>query len=174
METAIVSVICIALIVFGGMAMSQGFLTTVDTTTVGMEEASSRGEKIMRTELSMLDATSNSSGITDITLSNSGQTKLADFSKWDIIIHYYDDLDEYFVIWLPYTSGTPGSNEWTVEGIYLDAGGGTPEAFEPDILNPGEEIIVRAQLDPPAKDTTAVMVVAATPNGIPASISFER
>jgi hypothetical protein len=174
METAVVSVICIALIVFGGMAMSQGFLTSVDTTTTGLAEVTTRGKEIIRTELDVENATSNSSGGTDITLRNSGQTKLADFSKWDVIIHYYDDLDEYRVVWLPYTSGTPGGGEWTVAGIYLDTDAATPEAYEPGILNPGEEIVLRAQLDPPAKSASAVMTVVATPNGVPASYSFQR
>ena len=51
METAIVSLICIALIVFGGMTMSQGFLTSADSTTIGVEEISVREREIMRTEL---------------------------------------------------------------------------------------------------------------------------
>ena len=47
METAIVSIICIALVIFGGMTMSQGFLNTVDTSTSGLEEMSQRNEIIM-------------------------------------------------------------------------------------------------------------------------------
>ena len=39
MENAIVSLVCIALIVFGGMTMSQGFLTSVDNSSMGLEEA---------------------------------------------------------------------------------------------------------------------------------------
>ena len=49
METAIVSVICIALMVIGGMTMSQGFLTSVDTTSAALEELGVRDEEIMRT-----------------------------------------------------------------------------------------------------------------------------
>ena len=44
METAVVSLICIALVVFGGMTMSQGFLTTADSTALGVEEISVRDE----------------------------------------------------------------------------------------------------------------------------------
>jgi hypothetical protein len=52
METAIVSLICIALVVFGGMTMSQGFMTSVDASATRLEEIGQRNETIMRTELS--------------------------------------------------------------------------------------------------------------------------
>ena len=168
METAIVSLICIGLIVFGGMTMSQGFLTSVDTTTASLEQASSQNEQIMRTELSVVTASSDNVGALDVTLLNDGQTKLSSFSKWDIIVQYYAE-DGYYVEWLPYEDVSPGTNEWTVGGIYV---GGNPEAFEPDILNPGETLEIVATLDPPAVKDTILMVTISTPNGITASVSF--
>jgi len=169
METAIVSLICIALIVFGGMTMSQGFLTSVDSTTAGLEEMSDRDENIMRTELSTVDATLTSATNLQVTLENSGQTKLASFDKWDVIVQYYADGGAYQVRWLPYTEGELGVNEWNCEGIYL---GGAAEAFEPGIVNPGEEVVIEAYLVPPVGDNTTNLAVVSTPNGIPASISF--
>ena len=91
METAVVSLICIALIMFGGMTMAQGFLTSVDASTVGLEEIGQRDETIMRTELSAVSASQPSASILEVTLENAGQTKLADFDKWDVIVQYYDD-----------------------------------------------------------------------------------
>ena len=38
METVLISIICIALVVFGGMTMSQGFMTSVDASTAGLSE----------------------------------------------------------------------------------------------------------------------------------------
>ncbi len=173
METAIVSLICIALVVFGGMTMSQGFLSSVDTSTVGLEQVSKRDGEIMRTELSVLEARCNRYGFLTVTLRNSGQTKLADYSKWDFIVHYYDNNNEYYIKWLPYTTdATPADDEWTVERIYLDESAGRPEVYEPDILNPGEEILLEAQLNPYARRFSALMVVISTPNGTPASVSF--
>ncbi len=171
METAIVSLICIALVVFGGMTMSQGFISSVDTTSTVLEEMGDRGGEIMRTELATLSASCPAPLRDTLTvrLKNDGQTKLADFNKWDVIVQYYDSGGSYYTKWLPYTEGTPGSNEWTVTGIYLDA---DPEAFEPNILNPGEEIRIEVKLDPGAGNSTTNLVVISTPNGIPASISF--
>jgi len=169
METAIVSLICIALVVFGGMTMSQGFLSSVDASTVGLEEISQRNEEIMRTELTTVTASQPAADTLEVTLENSGQTKLADFDKWDVIVHYYDDGGSYYVKWLPYTDGTLGDNEWKVQWVHLE---GDPEVFEPDVLNPGEEIKIKAQFNPPVGADTTNLVVVSTPNGIPASISF--
>ena len=169
METAIVSLICIALVVFGGMTMSQGFLTSVDSTSSGLEEIGQREEQIMRTELSSNSANMSAANILQVSLENTGQTKLTNFDKWDFIVQYYTDGGAYQVRWLPYTEGTLGVNEWEKTGIYLDGG---DEAFEPDILNPGEEIRIRAMLSPPVGDNTTNLAVISTPNGIPASASF--
>ena len=51
MATAVVSIICLALIVLGGMTMSQGILTSVDTAALSVEEISVRDGEIMRTEV---------------------------------------------------------------------------------------------------------------------------
>ncbi len=169
METAIVSLICIALVVFGGMTMSRGFLTSVDVSTMGLEEAGVMGEAIMRTELSVVSTSLPASNLVDVTLENSGQTKLADFNKWDVIVQYRDSGGSLYVKWLPYTGGTLGDNEWNVQWIHLN--GGT-EVFEPNVLNPGEEIKVRARLNPSVGAGTTNQVVISTPNGIRCSAFF--
>jgi len=172
MEVAIITVTCIALIVLGGMTMAQGFLSSVDSTALGVETISNRDVAIARTELSPLSVTQLSTVVFEVALANSGQTKLNDFSKWDVIVQYYDDGGSYHVRWLPYIDGALGDNEWTVEGIYLNAGSQTPEVFEPEILNAGEEIAVDVRLNPaPGNGTTGDIIVSA-PNGVSASVPF--
>ncbi len=169
METALISIICIALIVFGGMTMSQGFMTSVDASTTGLEEMGQRDETIMRTELSSVNTSMPASNILEITLDNTGHTKLADFDKWDVIVQYYDGTGTYYTTWLPHTSEELGDNKWTVSWIHLD---GSAEIFEPNVFNPGEQLMITAQLDPSAGAGTTNMVVVATPNGIPLSTHF--
>ena len=174
METVIVSVICIALMVIGGMTMAQGFLSSVDSTTMGLEEISDRDEQIMRTDLATINATQPSASILEVALRNDGQTKLASFSKWDVIVQYHDAIGSYQVKWLPYVDGTPGNDEWAVKGIYLNAENQTAEVFEPGILNPGEEMIIEVELSPKVGKDYINDVVISTPNGVPTSISFIR
>jgi hypothetical protein len=169
METVLVSIICIALVVFGGMTMSQGFMTSVDASTTGLEEVGQRDETIMRTELASVNASMPANNLLDVTLENSGHTKLADFEKWDVIVQYYDSIGSYYTSWLPYTTGTPGNNQWTVAWIRLN---GQPEIYEPNVLNEGEQLMITAQLSPSAGNGTTNMVVVATPNGIPVSTYF--
>jgi hypothetical protein len=169
METAIVSLICIALVVFGSMTMSQGFMTSVDASTARLEEVGQRNETIMRTDLSPVSASMPATNTLEVTLENTGQTKLADFDKWDVIVQYYDSSGNYTTTWLPHAEGTLGDNEWEVVWIRLN---GAPEVFEPGVLNPREQIKIRAQLSPAAGAGTTNMVVVSTPNGIPASTYF--
>jgi len=169
METAIVSIICVALIAFGGMTMSRGFMTSVDKSTTGMDTAGQRNETIMRTELTPTSTSFPSGNTLDIILENSGQTRLSDYDKWDVIVQYYDALGTYHVAWLPYTENTLGDNEWEVVWIRLN---GEAEVFEPNILNPKEEIKIRAQLNPAPGPGTTNLAVVATPNGITASTYF--
>jgi hypothetical protein len=168
METAIISIICIALVVFGGMTMSRGFMTSVDTSTMGLEEVGQRSETILRTELSPVSATMPAADALEVVVENTGQVRLADFDKWDFIVHYYDGDGVYHVEWLPYAE-TPGDNEWNVSWIRLD---GAPEVFEPNVLNHGEQVMLRARLDPAAGSGTTNMVVVAAPNGVTVSTYF--
>jgi hypothetical protein len=171
METAIVSIICIALIAFGGMTMSRGFMTSVDTSTTNLDSIGQRNEAIMRTEIIPLDAAVPSGNTLEITVENSGQTRLADFDKWDVIVQYYDGTGTYHIVWLPYTQDTLGDNEWEVAWIHYN---GAPEAFEPNVLNPKEQMLIRARLNPTVGSGTTNMAVVSTPNGITASTYFSR
>ncbi len=170
MATAIVSIICMALIVLGGMTMSQGILTSADTTAVSAQEISAREGEIMRTEVDTIRAADLSwADLLRVTVKNSGQTKLSSFNKWDAIVNYYDGAGVYHTEWLPYTEGAPGDNQWQKAGIGLD---GPTEYFEPGILNPEEELVILARLNPPPGDGTTGSITIATPNGIEDSISF--
>jgi len=169
METAVVSLICIALIVFGGMTMSHGFMTSVDAGTAGLEAAGQRNEIIMRTQLSAVSTNMTAADTLEVTLKNTGQTKLADFAKWDVIVQYHDDSGNARSTWLPYTNGTLGDNQWQVAEIQLN---GAAEVIEPGVLNPGEEINIKAQLNPEVGAGTTNVVVIATPNGIPVETYF--
>lgn len=171
METAIVSIICIALVVFGGMTMSQGFITSVDASTTSLEEIGQQNETIMRTELTPVSTSQPAANTLEAILQNTGQTQIVDFNKWDIIVQYYDGTGTYHVEWLPYTEEALGDNEWELVWLRLD---GVDEIFEPNVLNPEEQIMIRLQLNPSVGAGTTNMLVVATPGGITASTYFSR
>ena len=172
METAIVSIICIALVIFGGMTMSHGFMTSVDASTAGLQQIGNKIETMLRTELTPvstnLTLVSGPSPL-EIVLENTGQTKMADYEKWDVIVQYYDGSGTYHVEWLPYSVTGGATNEWAVGWIHLN---GQPEKFDPTVLNPGEQIMIATQLDPAVGAGTTNMVVISTPSGITSSTYF--
>jgi hypothetical protein len=94
---------------------------------------------------------------------------MADFEKWDVIVQYYDDSGDYQIVWLPYNELGAGIYEWEVGWIRLN---GQAETFEPNVLNPGEQIMIKTWLDPSVGANTTNMVVISTPNGITSSTYF--
>jgi hypothetical protein len=158
------------MIVVGGMTLSQGILTSTDATALSVEEIGVREGDITRTGLDAVRAAQLSwADLLRVTLTNTGQTKLASFDKWDFIVHYSDADGVYHTEWLPYNTGNLTNNKWQKARIGLN---GPVEFFEPGILNPGEELVMLARLSPLPGDNTTGEITVATPNGIYDSISF--
>ncbi len=173
METAIVSIVCIALIFVGGMTMSQNYLSSVDSTSQQFQHVLSRDQAILKTSITPLSANVSGENTIYISLRNTGQAKLADWEHWDIIVQYYNGVLMH-ASWLPYVAANPVGNAWTVDAICIDAAQGTPEVFEPGILNPGEEMIIKATVAPAIGRPTNDQVVISTPNGVSAYLPFSR
>ncbi len=97
-----------------------------------------------------------------MTVRNDGQTNLSEFTKWDVIVQYQTGEFRY----LNYSPVYPANNgQWAVKGIY--ATDGSPETFDPGILDPGEQMVVIDHAGPGAwfRDNRAEITVS-TPNGV--------
>lgn len=170
MATIVVSIICIAMIVVGGMTLSQGILTSADVTALSVEDMSIRENEINRTVLETRRAAKLSwAEYLRVTVKNTGQIKLAEFEKWDVFVQYYDSAGNYTITWLPYTDETPGNNQWQNARIGLN---GPIDFFEPGILNPFEEMTILARTMPVSGNATTGNITITTPNGICETISF--
>jgi len=108
--------------------------------------------------------TSGDGSRVEIVFRNDGNTSMANFECWDVIVRY----GEGGVQWLPYS---PEASGWTVSNILFGAG---PEVFDPNILNPGEEMTVLLLLSPAVSDNYTNLATIATPNGVTTSISFSK
>jgi len=158
------------MIVVGGMTLSQGILTSADSAAINFEKISALEGEITRTDLTILRAAKLSwSDYLRVTVVNSGQTKLADFDMWDVIVNYEDSGGGLYSTWLPYTTSAPAGNEWQKARIGLN---GPIEFFEPGILNPLEEMVGLINLDPASGNATSGSVSMAAPNGVYTSFSF--
>lgn len=140
-----------------------------------VKESSSLYGQITRTELTSLTVSVISAGATvDWSVGNTGQTQLRVFDDWDVVIIYQDSAGAGLQInHLTYTSNTtPAAGEWTITGVYRDAGTLTAEVFNPGIVDPGEEFIIRAQLSPSISTPTTNTMTLAVENGVTVSAQF--
>ena len=109
----------------------------------------------------------------DVTVVNNGDESIRGFSKWDVIVQYYETDGTYRSVWVPYVSGTsPGDGQWAITGIYLDAATLKAESTQPGILDPSEELILRVSVTPAADSTANNRVIISTANGITMSAPF--
>lgn len=175
METAIVAIVCIALVMFGALTMLQASLSSADLVNEAWRERDQTIMEIARTDISALRTNVTEAGaIVEITLRNEGESRLKDFERWDVIVQYRDTATTLLIKRLLYVEGEPGDNQWTVAGIYLDAAAGNPEIFERRIFNPDEEMIIRMRLNPAVGGNTTSLATIATLNGVSTSATFTR
>lgn len=175
METVLTAFIVITLLMFAALTLFQGFLDTQDAMQESWQEMEERLEDQARTTLTPVNAEVKSAGsVVELTLRNEGMTRLSDFDSWDVVMHYYSATTTYYISWFPYVDYEPVSNEWTVVGIYMDTAASLPEVYEPGILNPGEELLIRVKVIPAIGVSTTNFATIATDNGVVASAIFSR
>ena len=108
----------------------------------------------------------------DIIITNIGDEPLSSFEDWDVIFELQDSSSLNFA-YLAYTeSASPAANEWTVSGIYRDASALLAEVVDPNVLNPGEEMIIRANPSPSVVAGRYERATFSTPNGVTAKVIF--
>ncbi len=164
MENALVSLICIALILVGTVTVAVSSFSAVDMISGSWKEAQAQTQEVNQTGISVVGTpvVSLEGSRVEITIENDGGVSLADFDRWDVIIHYQEGN----VVWLPYGK-SPG---WTGGAITFS---GSPEVFEPNILNPGEEMVLILNIDPPVSPGSTNQVTIATANGVGTAVMFE-
>ena len=172
MSNAIVTLIMAALMLAGVSILGQESFTAFGQVSDAFKDMEVRSGERSRTGLSTLSV-SYSTPTLDWTLVNSGSEPLRDFEKWDVLVQYYETDGTYHTAWLAYTTASPVTdNNWTVQGIYLDAATQKAEASQPNILDPEEEMVLRLRVSPAADSTANNLVIAGTPNGVTLSSPF--
>ncbi|MBI5671462.1 MAG: hypothetical protein HZC41_26010 [Chloroflexi bacterium] len=171
MESVLTAIVIIFILLFAVFTLSNVMISTQDMLQVSVQDMQDRLGEQARTWLVATETHITSGGtLTELVLRNDGSTRLTDFDRWDMIIQYYDGHTpeaHYHVLRLPYQSGAPGNNEWTVAGIFLDAD--TPEVYEPDILNPGESLHIQIKVSPSVGPGQTLQAILSVTNGVSAS-----
>jgi hypothetical protein len=166
------------LILGGTLALVNASLSSASEVSQSMSARSKRSADFARTEISLLQSDIAGSGTNvDISVQNTGQTKLRDFEEWDVVISYYDTAnnDGMNIVYMEYTTnGSPNDEQWTVEGIYTDSTLIDDEVYEPDIFNPGEAMKLRLKIDPSIPSDTDNVVTIGVNNGVRLQAPFSR
>jgi hypothetical protein len=168
METAITSLIIFGILILAFLGLStRTILTQANLTESSRVMLELHGERA-RTGLTVLNtAVLSGGGLVQVTLKNTGSTRLMDFEDWDVIVEYSDGGSQK----LDWYSYGVAANQWNAH-IYQVAATNAPEVFEPGILNPGEEVVVSVNLDPPVATSTTNALIVTTPTGITTTTSF--
>ena len=153
--------------------MGREMFVTFVSVTEGFEAQLIRLEKRSNTGIAGpfgLEVTEAST--VDITISNIGDEPLSKFEDWNVIFELQDSSSLSFA-YLVYTEdASPAANEWTVSGVYRDASTLLAEVVDPNILNPGEEMIIRANPSPSVVAGYYERATFSTPNGVTAKVVF--
>jgi len=168
METVITGLIIIGVLVLSVLGLAESSLSAQAQIAEATRTMQERAQERARTDLAPVNATTTVLGdYVEITLRNTGDTKLADFEQWDVILRYTDSLGGYHVEWYGYPT------QWTSQ-IYQTTSPVTPEVIDPGILNPGEEIVVQVHVSPGVGTGTTNLASVSTLNGVTASTVFTR
>jgi len=102
-------------------------LSAVNSLSDAFRESESLSRDAVNTSIACENATVTGSGTTvTMYIENKGNTSLADYAAWDVIVRYQDGD----TVWIPYTTSTPG---WTTGGFFFPGGFGNIRAqyFKP-------------------------------------------
>lgn len=161
METALVSIVSLALIIIGSVTIAMNSLHSSGAIADSLKYMEQLASAIRRTEIVALPPDDYSGGSVNMTVRNEGQTNLDSYSKWDVIAQYQDNSTHY----IEYTEDNPiGNNQWKVSGIYLSDN--STEVFDYNILNPGEKMVIVIKLDPEIGEGETGRIAISTPNGV--------
>ncbi len=158
-------------------SVASASLSSADQVSLAWDGMARRHAERGRSELTLVsaDLAPTSTNI-DVSLRNSGQIVLRRFSDWDVIVRYYATSTNQGMKlqWLSYSTSSPSSGKWTVDGIYMNAAALTSEVYDPGVLNPGEEVVVRLNITPAIPTSTDNLVSIATSNGVTVTVPFSR
>ncbi len=163
METALISVVSIAIIIISVATMALGAFQSANTVVDSWQQMERQASSIRQTEVTLALSGNYTGGDINLMAANQGQTDLADFSHWDVLAQRQDTA----AVYITYTeNANPGNNEWTVSGIYLTSNTTLAEVFNPNMLNPGETMEIILNLNPEIAQGKTGRITMSTPNGV--------
>ena len=169
METILVSLVSLALIIVTSVTMAINTMQSSNKIADSWKNMETQSSNISRTDITAAAPAHYTGGAIELTVKNTGQTNLSSFSRWDVIVQYQSGSVSY----LTYSPVYPqGNNQWAVKAINSSAG--TPEIFDHNVLNPGEQMILSIILNPEISSGQACRITISTSNGVKSQTELVR
>jgi hypothetical protein len=151
------------------VTVSGGFLSGTYEVADTRAQFADRAAELTGTHVEIISVTYVSPQI-DVVLRNTGRVSLRDSPSWDVWASFHE-ATTYHPERLAYTTASmPANDQWTVDGIYLDAASSKAESSQPGILDPSEEMKLLLRLNPAPADPQANFATVGLPNG--ATVKF--
>lgn len=171
MESLFVSLISVALVVVATVTMTMSLFTSVVNVTDSWRKIEARSELMLHTSIRASPPASYNGGAIQLMVANNGEANLDNFDKWDVIVEYQSGQINY----LAHTANpVPGTNEWTIAGIYLSTNTSMPEVFDIGILNSWETANIVLNVDPEIGTGESSRITVSTDNGITSQCMVTR
>ena len=161
MDTILVAVVILVLIIVSTLTMTVSVFQSADSLGDAWKDMEAQSISISETEIGVLVTGNYTGGEIAVAVQNEGRANLYDYPSWDVIIQYQSGRAFHLSYAETYP---PGSGEWAIEGIFM--AGESPEVFDPNILNPGEVMIVALSSEIEIGIGETARIVISTPNGV--------
>lgn len=161
MDTILVAVVVLVLIIMTTLTMTVSVFHSANNLGDAWKDRETQSISISDTEIGAVVTGSYTGGLIDVSVQNEGRTNLYDYPSWDVIIQYQSG-DAFHLSYAE--TYPPGSGEWAIEDIFM--ADESPEVFDPNILNPGEKMIVAINPEIGMDIGETVRIVISTPNGV--------
>ncbi len=161
MESILLSFVSLALIIISTVTMTMSSLSSAANLSDSWKAMEAKARILQGTRIVGVPPKHYSGGVIEITIKNEGQVNLGDFKHWDVFVE--DRVGG--IRYLTYSSSyPPGSNQWAIQGIYISDN--TPEVFDINIFDPGEQLIMGLNPDPATPTGNPIKITVATNNGV--------
>ncbi len=161
MDTILVAVIILVLVIMSILTMTVSVFHSANNLTDAWQSMQAQSISVSETAISALVSGNYTGGLINVSVQNEGRTNLYDYAGWDVIIQYQYGNASHLSYAATYP---PGSGEWAIEGIFM--ANESPEVFDPNILDPGEVMIVTIYPEREIGTGETARIVISTPNGV--------
>ncbi len=164
MDSILPALLAVTVMLLASLMLGRSSFTSFQVLGDAWEDAQDRAVERVRTDVTITDVSVSGANV-DATVRNDGATPVIDFSRMDVVVQYQSGGSN-LIKWLPYTADAPQPDDsWTVLSI-------TNDVIDPGVLNTGESMNIRLQLNPAVGAGTTNWLQVTTELGISASLFF--